>query len=115
MLDAAGNLRLGGFAEFELVEDVAGDPVVLVGIPQSVERTGWIVRARRRQFLMPCLQAEGRRHGGKARVERRHLHLDAAFLFLVGEGLPHADGRGIGGIGKSDLVMLIVGGARPET
>jgi hypothetical protein len=91
-LDASGNLRLGGFAEFELVEDVAGNPVVPVGIPQSVERTGWIVRAWRRQFLMPCLQAEGRRHRRKARVERHHLHFEAALLFLVGEFLPDADG-----------------------
>ena len=113
-LDAAGNLRLGGFAEFQFVEDVAGDPVVPVGIPQSVERTGWIVRAWRRQFLMPCLQAESRRHRRKARVERHHLDFEAAFLFLVGEFLPDADGRGIGRIGKSDLVMVIVGGARPE-
>ena len=42
------------------------------------------------------------------------LHLDAAFLLLVGEGLPHAVGRGIGGIGKPDLVVLVVGGAGPE-
>ena len=113
-LDAPGNLRLGGFAEFQLVEDVAGDPVVIVRIPQTVDRASWIVRARCRQFLMPRLQAEGRRHRRKTRVERHHLHFEAALLFLVGEFLPDADGRGIGGIGKSDLVMMIIGGARPE-
>ena len=91
MLDAPGNLRLGGFAEFQLVEDVAGDPVVIVGIPQTVDRAAWIVRAWRRQFLMTGLQAERRGDRRKARVERHHLHLEAAFLLLVGEGLPHAD------------------------
>src|SRR6185295_3842890 len=60
------------------------------------------------------LQAEGRRHRRKARVERHHLDFEAALLFLVGEFLPDADGGGIGGIGESDLVMVIVGGARPE-
>ena len=115
MLDAAGDLRLGGVGELELVEDVAGDPVVLVRIPQPVERAGWIVRTRRRQFLMPGLQAERRRDGGKARVERRHLHLDAAFLLLVGKGLPHAERRRIGGIGEPDLVVLVIGRAGPET
>ena len=90
MLDAAGDLRLGGVAELELVEDVAGDPGVLVRIPQAVERAAGIVRARRRQLLVAGLQAEGGGDGSKARVERRHLHLDAAFLLLVGEGLPDA-------------------------
>jgi hypothetical protein len=63
---------------------------------------------------MPGLQAECRRDGGKARVERRHLHLDAAFLLLVGEGLPHAERRRIGGVREPDLVVLVVGGAGPE-
>ena len=63
---------------------------------------------------MTGLQAEGRRHRRKTRVERHHLDFEAALLFLVGEFLPDADGRGIGRIGKSDLVMVIVGGARPE-
>ena len=35
MLDAAGDLRLGGLGELELVEDVAGDPVVLVRDPTT--------------------------------------------------------------------------------
>ena len=64
---------------------------------------------------MPGLQAERRRDGGKARVERRHLHLDAAFLLLVGKGLPHAERRRIGGVREPDLVVLVVGGAGPET
>ena len=38
VLDAAGDLRLGGLGEFQLVEDVAGDLGVLVGIQQAVER-----------------------------------------------------------------------------
>ena len=63
---------------------------------------------------MPGLQAERGRDGGKARVERRHLHLDAAFLLLVGKGLPHAERRRIGGVGEADLVVLVVGGAGPE-
>src|SRR5262249_59658844 len=73
VLDAPGNLRPGGFAEFELVEDVAGDPVVAIGVPQSVERTAWIVRTRGGQLLMTSLQAECRRNRCKARVERREL------------------------------------------
>ena len=115
MLDTAGNLRLGGLGELEFVEDVAGDPVILVGIKQPVERAGWIVRTRRRQFLMPGLKAECRRDGGKPRVERRHLHLDAPFLLLVGKGLPHAERRRIGGVREPDLVVLVIGGAGPET
>ena len=64
---------------------------------------------------MPGLQAECRRDGGKARVERRHLHLDAPFLLLVGKGLPHAERRRIGGVREPDLVVLVIGGAGPET
>ena len=68
MLDAAGDLRLGGLAELELVEDIAGDLGVLVRVPQAVERAAGIVRARRRQLLMAGLQAEG---GGDARQSAR--------------------------------------------
>ncbi len=114
MLDAAGDLRLGGIGELELVEDVTGDLGVLVRVPQTVERAAGIVRARRRQFLVACLQAEGGGDGGKARIEWRHLHLDAAFLLLVGEGLPHAQRREVGRIGEADLVVLVVGSSRPE-
>src|SRR5262249_20787352 len=113
-LDASGNLGFGGFAEFQLVEDVTGDPVVIVGVPQSVERAARIVRARRRQFLMPGLQTERRRDSGKARVERHQLHFEAAFLLLVGKDLADADRRWIEGIGKPDLVVVIVGGTGPE-
>ena len=66
VLDAAGDLRLGRVAELELVEDVAGDAGVAVGVPQSVERAARIVRARRGQLLMPGLHAERRRQRGKA-------------------------------------------------
>ena len=88
-LDATGNLRLGCFTEFQLIENVTGDAVVLVGVPQSVERTAWIVRTWSRQFLMTGLQSECCCNRGKARVERRELHLEAAFLLAVGESLPH--------------------------
>jgi hypothetical protein len=63
---------------------------------------------------MAGLQAERRRHRRKARVERRHLHLDAGFLLLVGKGLPHAAGRKVGGIRKANLVVFVIGGAGPE-
>src|SRR3954467_1040619 len=86
-LDAPGNLCLGGFAEFQLVKGIACDPVVFVGIPQSVERTEGIVWAWSRQFLMSGPQPECRRDGRKARVERRQLHLEAALLLLVGKNL----------------------------
>src|SRR5262249_24069148 len=114
VLDAPGNLRLGDVAEFELVEDVTGDPVVAVGIPQSVKRTAGIVRTWGGELLMTGLQTECRRNRRKARVEWRELHLEAAFLVAVGEGLANSERSGISGIGKSDLVVLVVGGAGPE-
>ena len=114
MLDTAGDLGLGRVGEFEFVEDISGDAGVVVGVPEPVEQRAGIVGARRGQFLMSGLQAERRGDRGKARVERRQLHLDAGFLLLVGEGLPHADGRRIGGIGEADLVVLVIGGAGPE-
>ena len=63
---------------------------------------------------MPALHAERGRQRREAQVERHELDLDAALLFLVGEGLAHAVGGRIGGIGKPDLVVLVVGGAAPE-
>ena len=63
---------------------------------------------------MAGLQAERGGHRRKARVERHQLHLDAAFLLLVGEGLAHAVGGRIGGVGEADLVVLVIGGADPE-
>src|SRR5207302_7075276 len=46
--------------------------------------------------------------------ERRKLHLDAALLLLVGEGLAHAVRRWIERVGKPDLVVLVIGRAEPE-
>ncbi|MGY4362251.1 hypothetical protein ACVW0J_008744 [Bradyrhizobium sp. i1.7.7] len=63
---------------------------------------------------MADLKAQRRRHLGEARVERHQLHLGADLLLLVGEGLPHTVGVGIGGIGKADLVVSIIRGASPE-
>src|SRR5215218_4573247 len=116
LLDTPGNLHLGGLAEFQLVEHIAGDPGVLVRIQQSVERTTWVVRAWRRQFLMTGLQAKCGGHAGEARVERHHLNFEATFLFLVGKYLPHPRRGGIGGIGETDLVMFVVrrGGPEPD-
>ena len=113
-LDAPGNLRLGGLAEFQLVEDVAGDPVVIVRIPQTIDRASWIVRARRGQFLMTGLQAERCGDRRKAGIERHHLHFEATFLLLVGERLPDAERRWILGICEANLVVPIVGSACPE-
>ena len=115
MLDSPCDLCLGRIREFELVEDIPGDAGVVVRIPEPVEQRAGIVGTRRGQFLMPRLQADGRRYRRKARIERRHLHLDAGFLLLVGKGLPHAERRGIGGVGEADLVVLVVGSTGPES
>ncbi len=50
----------------------------------------------------------------KRQVVRCKLHLDAAFLLLVGEGLPNAVACEVCRISKTDLVVLVVGGAEPE-
>ena len=114
MLDAPGNLRLGGVGELQFVEDVSGDLGVFVRIPQTVDGTSDIVRARRRQFLMRRLNADRGGESGETDVERRKLHFDAAFLLLVGEGLPDAERRQIGRVGQPDFVVLIVGCTGPE-
>ncbi len=100
--------------ESQFVERVAGDLGVLVGIEQAVERGVRIVGARCGQFLVARLQTQCGRHRREACVERHQLDLDAAFMLLVGEGLPDAQCSGIGGISKRDLVVLVIGGACPE-
>ena len=112
MFDAAGDLRLGRIAELEFIEDVAGHARFLfgsnnplIGLPRCV--------ARRGEPLIAALHAD---RGGQFRepqIERHQLDLGAALQVLVGEGLPDAVGRRIGGIGKADLVMLVVGVAPP--
>ena len=77
-------------------------------------RSAGIVGARRGEVLMPALHADRRGQRRELQVDRRELDLDAAFLLLVGEGLPDAVGRGIGRIGKADLVVLVVAVAAPE-
>ena len=114
MLDPAGDLGLGRIGEFELVEDIARDARIVVGVPQTIEQRAGIIRARRGQFLMTGLQPERRRDRRKAGVKRHHLHFNAAFLLLVGERLTDAERRGIGGIGEPDLVVVIVGRTGPE-
>src|SRR5262245_33304003 len=103
MFDTARHLGLGGLAELELVEDIARDLGVVVGIPQAVELRAWIVGAWCGQFLMRCLHADSRREDSKRQVVWCKLHLDAAFLLLVGENLPHAISREIRRIGETDL------------
>ena len=63
---------------------------------------------------MTALHADRGGQRGKAQIERHELHLDAALLLLVGEGLAHAVAAEIGGVGQSDLVVLVVGDAAPE-
>ena len=112
-LDAAGDLRPGRGTELELVEDVAGDTGVLVGIEQSVDRARRIVRARPGEPLVSRLNADRDGYACEVRPERRELHLDAALLLLVGEGLAYAVGRGIARRREADLVVLVVGRAEP--
>ena len=50
----------------------------------------------------------------KRSVERHQLHLDAAFLLLVGERLAHAERCRISWVGKADFIVLVIGGAGPE-
>ena len=114
MLNACGDLRLGRFAELHLVEDIAGDLGVLVRVPQAVDRAADVVGAGRGQLLMRDLRAESGGQRCKAQVERCELHLNAAFLLLVGEGLAHAIAREVIRIGKTDFVVLVIGRAGPE-
>ena len=79
-----------------------------------VPQTG-IVGAGRGQFLMAALHADRGGQRREAQIERRKLRLDAALLLLVGECLPDAVAGQIGVVGKSDLVVLVVGDAAPET
>ena len=63
---------------------------------------------------MRGLNADSGGERGEAKVERHHLHLEAAFLLLVGEGLPHAERRQIGRVGEANFVVLVVDRAGPE-
>ena len=109
LLDPAGDLRLGRFAELEFVEHVAGDALVGVRVPEA-----GTVGARRREPLMAALHADRRRQRSETQVERNGRHFHARFLFLVGEGLPDAVARRIRGFGKPDFIVLVVGHAAPE-
>ena len=63
---------------------------------------------------MRCLNADSGGQRGKANIERRELHLGAAFLLPVGEGLPHAERRRVGRVGEPDFVVPVVGRSGPE-
>ena len=104
LLDAAGDLRPLRLVEAELVEHEAGDAGGAVGIEQPA------LDARRGQPLVHALHAQRRRQRREAQVERQELHLDAAFLLLVGEGLLDAVEAAFIG----ELVVLVVGVAEPE-
>src|SRR5947208_11176696 len=112
MLDAARDLRLGPLRELELVEHVAGDAPVVVWVEQSAERPRRV--AGRGQLLLAGLHAQRRGQLSKTQVERQQLHLDAPLMLLVGEGLADTVAERIERIGKSDLVVLVVGEAVPE-
>ena len=58
---------------------------------------------------MAALHADRRGQFREPQIERHQLDFGAALHVLVGEGLPDAVGRRIGGVGKADLVMLVVG------
>src|SRR5262249_36658791 len=109
MLDTARDLAFGGVADLELVEDIAGFPRVVVGVPQA-----GIVGARRGELLMPGLRTQRGGQAGEAQIHGRELHLHTGFLFLVGEDLPHAVAHRIGIILQPELVVLVVGHAVPE-
>ena len=112
VLDAPGELCLERVAELELVERVAGNARVFVGIEQATERTGHI--ARRRELLMPRLYAERRRERREPHIERQERDLEATLLLLVGEGLADAVAERIRRVGKAELVVFVVGRAQPE-
>ena len=112
LFDAARNLRLGRAGELEFIEDVAGNSRILVRIEQAVERVGRVI-ARGGQLLMPTLHADRGGECGETQVERHELDFTAAFPILVGEGLTNAVGARIGRIGKSQLVVFVVGVAGP--
>ena len=62
---------------------------------------------------MPALHADRGGQFGETQIERHKLDFGAAFQVLVGEGLTDAVGRGVCGVGESDLVVLVVGVAPP--
>src|SRR5262249_33691355 len=109
MLDAAGDLGLGYFAELELVERIGCPPRVVVRVPE----TG-IVGAWRGELLMTDLSTDRSRETGEPEVCRHELHFDPDLLLLVGEDLPHAVTRRIGILLQPELVVLVVGYAAPE-
>ena len=104
LLDAAGDLRPQRLVEAEFVEHEAGDAGGAVGIEQAALDAG------RGQPLVHALHAQRRGERREAQIERRELHLDAAFLLLVGEGLLDAVEAAFVG----ELVVLVVGVAEPE-
>src|ERR1043166_10008394 len=109
MLDAAGDLRFGGVAELEFVEDVAGVSSGGVGVPES-----GVVRAGRRQLLMADLRTDRGGQFGKAKIDRRERCLDAGLLFLVRENLSHAIAAEIGIVSEPQFVVLVISDAPPE-
>src|SRR5262249_6552111 len=111
VLDASGDLRLGGLAELEFVEDISCDATVVVRAPQAVERAAGIVGTWCGELLMPGLYADRCRQLREAQVERLERDLEPAFLLLVGEDLPHAIGREVQRIFQPDLAVLVVGEA----
>ena len=96
-------------AELEFVEYVACDPPIRVRVPEAR-----IVRARRRQALVPALYADGRRERGETQIEGNELRLHARFLLLIGEGLADTVARQVGVVGKAEFVVLVVRYATPE-
>src|ERR1700682_3194738 len=64
---------------------------------------------------MPALHADRGRETCEAEVHRHALHLDAPLLLLIGKALPDSVAGGISIVRQADLVVLVVGGAAPET
>ena len=58
---------------------------------------------------MPALQADRCCEGGEPQVEGNRAVFRCAFLFLVGEYLPHAVARRIGVVGQTEFMVFVVG------
>jgi len=87
----------------------------VVRVEQSVEDAAGAVRTRRGQVLVPALYADRCGQRRELQVDRSELHFHPAFVLLVGEGLPDAVSRYVGGIGEPEFVVLVVAVAKPES
>src|SRR5439155_5693512 len=111
-LDAAGNLALSPVAEFEFVEDEAGDPMVVVRIEQAIARIESV--AGRGEALVPALYTDGRCQRREPKIHGHQRDLSPPLLLLVGEGLASSVAENIEWVGQSQLIVAVVCGAGSE-